>query len=274
MPTDIGQLPTHHGQLTTDPLAAITSQTFVRAVDWLDDVDSTNSQALRRAVEPNLVLPRLIWAGRQAAGRGRGGNAWWSEPGALTCSLLVDGPAIGLPPPRWPQVSMITSIAVAETLEQFLPAERIGLKWPNDVQLDRRKVAGILVEAAAAVPGRLVVGLGLNVGNSLRRAPEELQRLAVSLADVLPSPPALVDVLLEFLLAWQTLTQQLRDGTLDLAERWSRQCVLSHEAVILTQGEQRIAGVCRGITPDGALLLDVQGCLQPHWAGTVRLAEK
>lgn len=248
------------------------SETFVRQVDWFAELESTNTHALTRAAEPELLLPRLIWAERQTAGRGRGANEWWSASGAVTCSLLIDGPAIGLPPERWPQVSMVTAIAVAETLEQFLPAERIGLKWPNDVQLDRRKVAGILVEAAPVVPGRLVIGLGLNVGNSFRRAPADLQSLAVSLADVLPAPPSPADVLREFLHAWQTLTKMLREGGLNLAERWSEQCVLSHEPVVLMHGHQRIEGLCRGITPEGALLLEVDGRLQTYWAGTVRLA--
>jgi BirA family biotin operon repressor/biotin-[acetyl-CoA-carboxylase] ligase len=262
--------------LTTDPpavvLQQIAAQTFVREVDWLAEVDSTNTHALTRAAEPGLTLPRLIWAERQTAGRGRGGNAWWSEPGALTCSLLVDGPAIGLPQHRWPQVSMVTALAVAETLGRYLPAERIGLKWPNDVQVDRRKVAGILVEAAAAMPGRLVVGLGVNVTNSFRGAPSELRSLAVSLAEVLPSPPSPAEVLLDFLGSWQTLVNTLQDGGLNLSERWAAQCVLSHEAVVLTHGDEQVEGVCRGITSQGALLVEVLGRLERYWAGTVRLA--
>jgi len=250
----------------------IESQLFVREVEWFVELPSTNDHALAKAAEADPVLPRLIWAERQTAGRGRGSNAWWSAPGALTCSLLIDGPAIGLPPSCWPQVSMLTALAVADVLQQFLPMERIGLKWPNDVQIDGRKVCGILVESAGDRQRRLVVGMGLNVGNSFRHAPAELQSQAVALADVLAKPPSLPEVLTEWLQRWWELVQLLREGRLNLAERWSPQCVLSHERIRLTRGADSVEGVCRGITRDGALLLEVGGRLERHWTGTARRA--
>jgi BirA family biotin operon repressor/biotin-[acetyl-CoA-carboxylase] ligase len=256
-----------------DAILRIEGQTFVRQVEWFGELGSTNDYALSRAAEVDLVLPRLIWTGRQTAGRGRGSHEWWSAAGALTFSLLIDGPVSGLPAERWPQVSMVTALAVAETLQQFVPEDRIGLKWPNDVQIDDRKVCGILVEVPTSVAGRLVVGVGLNVANSLRRAPIELQATAVSLVDLLPAAPSPPLVLLEFLHAWHGLTQQLSAGRLNLAERWSPQCVLAHEQVVLTHGHERIEGVCRGITAGGALLLEVRGRLEQFWAGTVRLVD-
>jgi len=251
----------------------IEAETFIRHVEWFAELASTNDLALTRAAEPSTELPRLIWAGQQTAGRGRGANQWWSAPEGLTFSILVDGPAIGLPPACWPQLSMVTSLAVAVTLRQFLPDDRIGLKWPNDVQVDGRKICGILVEPSPVIPARVVIGMGLNVGNSFHHAPAELQSQAIALVDVLANPPELVDLLIELLNSWDALSQSLRGGQLNLVERWSPHCVLSHEAVTLTRGSEKIDGICRGISREGALLIEVGGRFEQHWAGTVRLAD-
>lgn len=157
-----------------DALLRIEGETLVRKADWFAALGSTNDLALRWAADADLELPRLIWAETQTAGRGRGAHVWWAAPGGLTFSLIVDEASTGLRAAMWPQVSVLTGLAIAEMLSEFVPAHSIGLKWPNDVQVHGRKICGILVEFLPGQPHRLVIGVGINVGNSFRRAPDRI----------------------------------------------------------------------------------------------------
>jgi BirA family biotin operon repressor/biotin-[acetyl-CoA-carboxylase] ligase len=120
------------------------------------------------AAEGTIVLARL-----QTAGRGRQGRAWASPAGNLHLSVLFR------PPAAIPLLPLAAGVAVAEAVAGLGPAPR--LKWPNDVTVGGRKLAGILAEAATtgARPDHVVLGIGLNVGAAL---PEELAGVATSLA--------------------------------------------------------------------------------------------
>jgi len=130
-------------------------------------VDSTNAWA-RRLAERGAPHGTLVTAGEQSAGRGRQGRTW-SAPGgqALLCSLIVREPPRLLP--------LLAGLAVAE---EAGPEARV--KWPNDVLLDGRKVAGILVEGRPQ-EGWAVLGIGLNVAVNLAELPAELSGRAGSL---------------------------------------------------------------------------------------------
>lgn len=126
----------------------------------LDEVDSTNAEALRRM--PELAGPLWILARRQKAGRGRRGRAWADPPGNFAASLAMpsaDAPA------RLAQRSFLAALALAEALEGLCALEgAFALKWPNDVLIEGGKLSGILLESA---PGGLALGVGVN----LRTAP-------------------------------------------------------------------------------------------------------
>jgi BirA family biotin operon repressor/biotin-[acetyl-CoA-carboxylase] ligase len=163
-------------------------------VEWHAEIGSTNTRALELATAVDQPTPLLIGADRQTAGRGRGGNRWWSTTGALTFSLVLDptedflGPDVPpLTPAHWPRLSLVAALALCHELERLIPEITAQLKWPNDVHVAGRKLAGILVETASS-PGstpRLVLGMGVNVNNSLRDAPPELQATACSLIDLM-----------------------------------------------------------------------------------------
>ena len=141
------------------------AESCLRRADWLDQIDSTNDHALLLANQPEIESPWLIGAERQTAGRGRGANRWWGAEGSLLFSLLIDMPKMGLVSADWPRFSLITGLAAAETLASMVSSAVVGLKWPNDVWLGRRKVGGILIEQSDRFPERLVIGVGLNVNN-------------------------------------------------------------------------------------------------------------
>ena len=145
-------------------VAAVARGRLWRDVTLLERTGSTNADLLARAHagEPEgLVLA----AEEQAAGRGRMGRGWMSPPrSALMFSVLLR-PAV--PPARWGWLPLLTGVAVASAVREVAEVTAV-LKWPNDVLLDGRKLAGILAEAAG---GAVVVGTGLNVSTTAEELP-------------------------------------------------------------------------------------------------------
>ena len=248
------------------------SESCLRRVEWLEQIDSTNDRALEIGNQPSIDTPLLIGAETQTAGRGRGANRWWGAKGSLMFSILVEMPHFNLTPADWPRFSLVTGLAISETLASFLPGASVGLKWPNDVWLDQRKVCGILIEQSDRYPERLVVGIGLNVNNSFQAAPEDQRRVATSMSDsVQGNLFDRTEVLIDLISHWRLMSMQLADGEINLVERWSRKCVLTGHPVVVMNGKQETTGVCAGIDGDGALLLRTAFAVERHYAGTVRL---
>jgi BirA family transcriptional regulator, biotin operon repressor / biotin---[acetyl-CoA-carboxylase] ligase len=254
---------------TSADVERIRSAGFVCDVEVHSEIGSTNDRAAERAEEAGLRCPCLILAARQTAGRGRGANSWWSGPGALTFSLVLEPRRIGLATERFPQVALAAGLAVCEVLEQTLPERAVGLKWPNDVFLCGKKVSGILLEAPRAASGRLIAGIGLNVNNSLAAAPAELRRTAVSMIDVAERPldrTAVLIAVLERLDLW--LRALVVNGS-DVFERWRPYCVMTGKRVCLRAGARDVEGLCQGIDDDGRLLISTSQGTEAHRSGTV-----
>lgn len=252
-------------------LSRLERETFVRRAEWFPELESTNTYALSLAAEPDVAVPRVIGATRQTAGRGRGQNAWWSAEGALTFSLLFDPLALHLPLSRWSQVALVTGLAVADALEQYLPPTSVQLKWPNDVYADGRKICGILTEVPPGRTDRLVVGIGVNVANSLARAPNDLQSTSASLTDLLGEGcPDRGDVLTSLVVRWEWWLRRLAADDVNFPALWRTKCYLTGERVSVAIGPENQTGVCLGLDDDGALLLETDQGVRRVLAGTVR----
>jgi BirA family biotin operon repressor/biotin-[acetyl-CoA-carboxylase] ligase len=241
---------------------------LVSSVQWLDETDSTNTRALQSA-SPASELPLLIGAERQTLGRGRGNNAWWSCSGSLTFSLLLEPARLGLSPQHWPLISLATGLAAAQALDRWLPQHEVRLKWPNDVYADGRKIAGILIENIPDQPQRLIIGVGLNVNNSLLEAPADVQARATSLLDLSGQLCDRTDVLVAFLDRLQAELTELALGTHMLIERCRARCYLIGRTVTLHDGRQEASGACQGIDDDGALRLMTPAGPQRFLAGVI-----
>jgi len=234
-------------------LARVEAETFVAEIAYRPEVPSTNDWALELAREGGHRLPLLVLASQQTQGRGRGTNRWWSAPGALTFSLLLDSATVLPDIHALPQVSVVAALAVCEALASLAPDQPVGLKWPNDVLLDRRKVCGILVESPARPPVRLAIGIGINVNNSFAEAPEDVPQRAVSWADATGRPWALTDILIRVLRALEQQLASLKAGRVRLSEASRPWCVLTGKHIAVAAGKQCVEGVCVGIDDEGAL---------------------
>lgn len=232
-------------------LLAIRNETFLQDLLYTEEVDSTNSALLRLAAEKDLKTPILMLAERQTAGRGRGGNQWWSAPGALTCSVMLDFPM--LPVERLHSFSLTVGLAICQAIEKHAPAADLSIKWPNDVYLQGKKLAGILIERPDASEPRLVVGIGINLNNQMDGAPAEINNRATSLICELGDPTDPNQFLIDCL---HELERRCRDqihNTRELLDQWQAYCHLTGRDVEVASGQLTYRGRCLGIDELGAL---------------------
>lgn len=127
-------------------------------------VDSTNDQAARLAAERELPEGTVVNARKQTRGRGQDSNSWESEPGMnLTCSMVLY-PRF-LPAGAQFALSKVVALGVWKTVADILPNEKVSIKWPNDIYIGDRKVAGILIQNTILGPvlDCSIAGIGLNV---------------------------------------------------------------------------------------------------------------
>ena len=256
--------------ITRDALSFVMKETFLRGVLHFDQTDSTNTQALALlSSSQEIKTPYLVYAESQLGGRGRGSNRWWSQSGSLTVSVIVDTGELGLSPEKQPQLSLITGLALQKTGQALLPRGDFAVKWPNDVYLAGRKLAGILIEIPAQSSCHAVIGVGLNVNNLFSQAPEELQHTGISLSDLSGRTYDRADILKSFLQQLDELIQRLAQGD-SVLEEWPEHCLLTGRQVTLQTGPIEVTGLCQGIDPAGALLLKTDEGLQRFLGGIVK----
>lgn len=248
-------------------------------VDVVEETGSTNAdltQACRSAgwVEgEDSAQVRVAY--RQTAGRGRQGRPWQGQAG-LTFSVAMP---LALPPARLSGLSLAVGLALAEALEDVDPAlgPRVGLKWPNDLQIDGRKLAGILIESVPARPGALwaVIGIGLNLVRDARME-AALGRPLAGVAEALPGfdpahhPTRILGAVLNRLAAMRAVF--LAEGFAPMAARWSARDAFRDEPVrLLHDGTLLAEGLARGVDGDGHLLLETADGLQRIASGEVSL---
>ncbi|TBV74417.1 bifunctional biotin--[acetyl-CoA-carboxylase] ligase/biotin operon repressor BirA [Pseudoxanthomonas winnipegensis] len=233
-------------------------------VAW--SLDSTNSELLRRT-SPDHGCAVLL-AERQTGGRGRRGRSWASPLAAHIYLSVARRYSGGLA--RLGGLSLVAGVAVAEAL-RALGLAQVGLKWPNDLAVDGRKLGGLLVEGGgeAGGPVRAVVGIGLNVRMPQAQG-EAIDQPWIDLAGALPTPPArqavVVAVLAQLLPALALFDSE---GLAPFLPRYAALDALRGRAVTVKLDEGNVAGTAEGIAEDGALRVATAQGLRVFHAGEV-----
>lgn len=227
---------------------------------------STNSELLRRSAP--LRGTEVLLAERQTGGRGRRGRQWASPLAANIYLSLSRAFAGGLS--RMGGLSLAAGVAVGEAL-RALGIAGVGLKWPNDLLVDGRKLGGLLVEGGGefAGPARAVVGLGLNVRMPAAVAPAIGQPWTDldTLAGMPVSRNAVVATLLSHLLP--ALEQFEDEGLAPFLPRYAALDVLAGRHVRVEEGGILHEGIARGLAEDGALRVGTEGAERHFHAGEV-----
>ncbi len=238
-------------------------------VDVFDELPSTSDHALANLAAYSQSLPALVVARKQTKGRGRGARSWFAGEGALTFTAMLGTNDTPVPTHHWPRCSLIAGVAMCQALEAVSQADGFQLKWPNDVFLAGRKVCGILVEKRDAAEPVLCIGIGVNVNNSLEGAPADVQQKAIALTDVTGQQHFLPEILLDFLVRFQSLCRQNTESLDALLPYWQEHCLLSGRQVETRQAERAIIGTCRGIDATGALLVETPAGTVPIVSGEI-----
>ena len=229
-------------------------------VEFLAEVDSTNSEAERR-LAVGQEAPFAVFARTQKAGRGRLGRKWHSAPSGNLYLSLAFRPFI--PPDRLKPFTLWMGLALCAHVEKSLGL-KLGLKWPNDLQSpDGRKVAGMLTEARLDADSvrELVFGVGLNLTGAPKDFPAELRATAGSLEAALGAPLDLnreaAGVIAALFRAWE----QFEEGTWSRSFRklWSHHDVLAGKSVRVGLRGDPVAGVVAGVDDEGSLILRTGG---------------
>jgi BirA family biotin operon repressor/biotin-[acetyl-CoA-carboxylase] ligase len=243
---------------SADAIEQALSGHFGRPLRFFEEVDSTNTEALRWAGE-GAPEGAVVATDHQRKGRGRWGRSWSSDPGKLLQFSVVLRPSFPLE--RAGLITTALGVACAEGIEEA-SGLTTTIKWPNDVRVEGRKLCGILVETH--VVGRrleaAVAGVGVNVGWSEDEIPAELAETATSIHAAGGDAPSRAILLASILRALERRTPALHNGAGDLIAAASRRSdVLGHEVRVRLSTGAETVGLARRLTETGELDLAVPG---------------
>ena len=254
--------------------SALTPQTatWLRELDVRAHIDSTNTTLLDRSARDG-VAGRVLTAEVQTAGRGRRGREWLSPFGrnlAVSIGADIDRQAAELG-----TLSLVVGVAVRDALLEYGLSD-LELKWPNDVLMEGRKLAGILIELARPTrPAQLVIGIGVNVGCRAAIADRVDQAIA-DVADQVQRPSRnrlLAGIVNHVVAACRRFDAQ---GFAPFRPRWERAHRYRGKAVTVTLPASggpvdTVSGIALGVGGDGALLVETQHGVRQFIAGEVSL---
>ncbi len=240
---------------------------LVGGLDIHASIDSTNHSLMQRA-GPGLPSGFTCLAEHQSQGRGRRGRSWVSPLGAnIYLSVLW---RFDMPPDSLASLSLAAAVAVARGLHAT-GIDEIGLKWPNDVLWNGRKLAGILLEMAGEPSGpcHVVVGVGLNVnmppvsGGSIDQPWVDVRSIIGRYMDRNPITAHILASLVHGFTAFAT------SGLETFRRDWERRDVLRGRAVFIDAGKGPVHGAALGLDSGGALLVTVDGETRHFHSGEV-----
>lgn len=235
------------------------------SLEVLSVIDSTN-QYIKGRIE-HISSGFTCLAEAQTAGRGRHGRAWISPFGASlylsTYWRFADGyqAAAGL--------SLAVGVALASALKQFAGVD-IALKWPNDVYLDGKKLAGVLIEVEGQFGAACdcVIGIGLNVN-----LPTDIADIGQPFTDLSHAvdEPINRNTLSAYLIneLIDTLKKFERSGLVEFVEQWRQLDFYANKAIKLISGDHTITGIGRGISDNGGLRVESDGAIKTYYGGEI-----
>lgn len=221
----------------------------------LDEVDSTNEEAKRIVASDNSPNYLVVCAKKQIAGKGRNGRVWESQEGNLFVSVIVPKTASL---EEMSQLSFVSSLAlyysISSIFQNYSEQSSITLKWPNDVLVNDKKVAGILLETAGANSEYVVVGVGVNV----KKCPMIQGKNITSLFDeglhFLDSSEVLNRFMTYFYKYYQLW---IADQFIEIREKWLKRSKGLGQIITVDSGFERVSGKFLDIDFSGRLRIQV-----------------
>ncbi|GGF89049.1 biotin--[acetyl-CoA-carboxylase] ligase [Paenibacillus abyssi] len=238
----------------TELLGSLTSNRLVTSIKLFDAVDSTQNIAHQLA-EDGAPEGTLVIAEQQLHGRGRMGRSWVSPPSKGIWMSLVLRPNIPLP--FTPQLTLLTAVALCRSLRKMTSAD-IGIKWPNDLLIDGKKISGILLESTAEEERLryVVAGIGISVNLEQQDYPPEMLEKAISLKMATGQTLDRTAVIVSFLTEFENLYGLYQqEGFTPIRTLWEALSVSLHRRTSLITPQGPMVGTPIGLGEHGALML-------------------
>ncbi|QXM07256.1 biotin--[acetyl-CoA-carboxylase] ligase [Crassaminicella indica] len=235
-----------------------------------ESIDSTNNMAKKMASE-GAAEGTIIIAEEQTGGRGRLGRTWVSPKGTGIWMSIILRPNIA--PTEAAKITQITAAAVASGLRKII-GEDVGIKWPNDIIIHRKKVCGILTELSAELNSvnYIVVGIGINVNMDTKDFPEEVRRIATSIKACVGRTVSRKNIVKEILHSFEELYSDFTYNknikkSIEICKKYS---VTLGKEVKIKNKEKEVVAKAIDLTEDGQLLIKNQsGVIEKVFSGEV-----
>ena len=237
---------------------------------YFSDIESTNNEAKKQA---NLGCPEgsIVLSESQNKGRGRLSRGWFSPQGKGIWLSIVLRPPFN--PYDAPKCTLLAAVAVTKAIRKVTQVE-CGIKWPNDILYQGKKIVGILTEMSAEIDAinHVVIGMGINVNIDQEEFPVELREIATSLSVVKGQEISRLSLLNAILMELEEMYSKVVElGFVEMLDEWRQLSITLGKNVNVVGGGRDFSGLAINIDQDGALLVETSECVERVLAGDVSI---
>ncbi|AIL65958.1 Bifunctional protein BirA [Rickettsiales bacterium Ac37b] len=223
-----------------------------------DEIDSTSAEA-RRLIEADVDGEFVIWAKSQTSGKGKVGRYWHSPQGNLYLSMLLK-PMIEAQYAS--QLSYVVALAVGDAIKSFISVDdQVKYKWPNDIFLNGKKCAGILLESGTKVNNNildfLIIGIGINVSEYPPNINPNYDATSLQAENIVCELHTLLDQVMKNFLYWISVWR--KDGFNKIGHKWLENSMEFGKVITVSIGQDRVSGIFDKLTDNGCIRLILAG---------------
>jgi len=258
--------------LLPDELETRLSTKFIgRKIYYRSEVDISTNDIAKQLATKGCPEGQIVVTEAQQGGRGRIARTWFSPFGKGIWFSLVLRPSFRLQDA--PKCTLMAAVAVNKAIKK-LSKVNCGIKWPNDILFEGKKLVGILTEMSAEIDviNYVVIGIGVNVNIGDEDFPPELAAIATSLMIASGSKISRLELIVAILAELESLyTEALRDGFLSILDQWRAESVTLGQQVDVYGFGRQFSGLAFDIDGDGALLVKTPEGIEKVLAGDVSI---
>ncbi len=241
-------------------------------IHFYDEVESTSDTA-REYLENNAEEGTVIIAGRQTAGRSRKKDDWASPEGGIYMTMILK-PDITLT--QAPKLTIVTGVAIAKTLHDHFNID-VGIKWPNDILIEKKKICGILTEGIGEYDqlDAVLIGIGIDVNMSENKLPDDVQNVATTIKEEVNTKINRAEIIRVFFKVFEELYEKYQDGEFKyIVSEWRRLSATTGNRVKVYTNGRSIYADAVGIDNEGFLIVETdEGELEKITSGRVLIID-
>ncbi|WP_196594566.1 biotin--[acetyl-CoA-carboxylase] ligase [Pectinatus sottacetonis] len=251
--------------------AVLTTKTFGRTIKYYKKIDSTNNEAKKIALDEKAPEGTIVISESQGDGRGRLSRGWYSPAQkGIWFSIILRPDFL---PQEAPKCTLMAAVAIAKAI-YTITGLKVGIKWPNDILYDGKKLVGILTEMNAEMDriNYIVIGMGINVNILSQDMPEEVKDIATSLMQITGKKISRLALLQQLLVELENLyTTIKKHGFSPIIQDWKKYSITLGKNIKVISVNETFYGKAVDIDNFGALLVDTGEKIERVLAGDVSI---